>query len=225
METLSRQIWPADAKEISDLIHALIDGQFLVTLHRQGAHSLRSRILAIHTHRHVPYLLLSRPTELDNVYQISDLLFKLSGLPILGFSCPVTRDSELILATMLPTTLFSVELRHDPRLSALPGAMATFFVPGRSQVNVCQLQNISGGGVKLLGRLAHSLGKNDMIGPCTLSLSRKGAAFRREVTINAAEVIRVVQQGKDQGLGLKFALTESEEQQLQEQLAFLRQRK
>lgn len=225
MDTLSRQVWPADSKEILDLIHALIDGQFLVILHRQGGQPLSSRIIAIHSHRHVPYLLLSRPPALENVYQIRDLLFKLSGMPVLGFSCPVTRDSELILATMLPTALFAVELRQDLRLAALPGAMASFFVPGRSQVNVCQLENISAGGVKVLGRVAHSFEVNDMIGPCTLSLSRKGAAFRREVTINAAEVIRVVQQGEEQGLGLKFVLTESEEQLLQEQLAFLRQAK
>lgn len=223
MGILSRQVWSTDSKEIMEAIRALIDGQFSVTLQRQGARPLQSRLLAVHTHRHVPYILIARPPGLDNTYQIRDLLFKLSGVPILGFSCPVTRDSESILATMLPEALFSLELRQGPRLAALPGSMATFFVRGRALVNICHMENISMGGVKLLGQPTHSVRLHDMIGPCTLSLAGQDAVISREVTISSAAVVRVEQNGKQQGLGLKFSLTESEEQQMEEHLDYLSQ--
>ena len=79
------------------------------------------------------------------------------------------------------------------------------------------------GGAKLLGQPSHSVGLNDMIGPCTLSLAGQNAVISREVTINTAAVVRVEQQGRQQGLGLKFALSDSEENQLQEQLDYLTQ--
>ena len=223
MGNLSRQLWSTDSKKIMEAIRALIDGQFSITLQRQGDRPLQSRLLAVHSHRHVPYLLIARPPGLDNAYQIRDLLFKLSGLPILGFSCPVTRDSESILATMLPESLYSLELRQGPRLTALPGSMATFFIRGRALVNICHMENISMGGAKLLGQPSHNIVINDMIGPCTLSLAGQDAVISREVTINTAAVVRVEQQGRQQGLGLKFALNDSEEQQLQEQLDYLTQ--
>jgi len=223
MGNLSRQLWSTDSKKIMEAIRALIDGQFSITLQRQGDRPLQSRIVALHTHRRVPYLLITRPSGLDNAYQVRDLLFKLSGLPILGFSCPVTRDSESILATMLPESLYSLELRQGPRITALPGSMATFFIRGRALVNICHMENISMGGAKLLGQPSHSVGLNDMIGPCTLSLAGQNAVISREVTINTAAVVRVEQQGRQQGLGLKFALSDSEENQLQEQLDYLTQ--
>lgn len=223
MGLLRRQIWSTDPKDVMAAILALIDGQFAITLQRPGARSLPSRLLAVHTHRQIPYLLLARPPGLDNVYQIQDLLFKLSGLPILGFSCPVTRDSDSLLATLLPSSLFSLELRQGLRLTALPGAKATFFVPGRSLVNICQLEDIGLGGIKLLGQPAHTIAPQDVIGPCTLSLTGQEAVLSREVTINRATVVRVEQQGKQQGFGLKFALLDSEEQQLREQLELLSQ--
>lgn len=221
MGNLSRQVWSTDSKEIMDAIRALIDGQFPVTLQRQGERPLQSRLLAVHTHRHAPYLLIARPPGLGNAYLVRDLLFKLSGLPILGFPCPVTRNSDSILATMLPESLYSLELRQGLRLGALSGSMATFFVRGRALVNICNMEDISMGGVKLLGRPTHSIGLNDMIGPCTLSLAGQDAVISREVTISAATVVRVEQQGKKQSFALKFALNDSEEEQLREQLDFL----
>jgi hypothetical protein len=149
-------------------------------------------------------------------------LFKLEGMPILGFSCPVTRASDTILATMLPYALFSLELRQGNRTDLLPGSMATFFVHGRSQVNICLMENISMGGVKLTGQPTHALGCSDMIGPCTLSLAGQDAIIRREVTINQAAVVRVEQQaGKQLGFGIRFDLSNSEEQLLREHLDFL----
>lgn len=218
---MSRKSWSADPNEIMEAITALIDGQLPVTLQRKGARPLQSQLLSVHSHRQIPYILMARPAGLKNAYEVRDLLFKLEGAPILGFSCPVTRESDTMLATMLPQTLFSLELRQMARLAALPGSMATFFVRGRSQVNICLMENISLGGVKLSGQPSHALELNDIIGPCTLSLAGKDALINREVTINKATVVRVTQQGKKQGLGLKFELSESEEQQLKEHLDFL----
>ncbi len=223
---MSRQPWLTDPKEIMEAIRALIDGQFPVTLQLKGSRPLQSRLLAIHFHRQTLYLLIARPPGLQDVYQVRDLLFKLEGLPILGFSCPVTRASDTILATMLPFALFSVELRQGTRVEMPPGSMATFFVQGRSQVNICLMENISMGGVKLSGQPTHALGRTDIIGPCTLSLAGQDAVITREVTINRAAVVRVEQQGQKQlGFGLKFDLNASEEQQLREHLAFLGQDK
>ncbi len=218
---MSRQPWVTDPHDISEAIRALIDGQFAVTLQRQGGRPLQSRLLAIHTHRQTPYLLLERPTGLANAYQIRDLLFKLNGLPILGFSCPITRESDTLLATMYPEALFAMELRKGERLEALPGSMATFFVRGRSMVNICLMDNISIGGAKLTGQPTHGIKLNDIIGPCTLSLAGQDAVISREVTINKAAVVRVEAQGGQQVFGLKFELNDNEEVQLKEHLDFL----
>ena len=204
-----------------EAIRALIDGQFPVTLQRRGGRPLQSRLLAVHTHRQIPYLLIARPLGLTDAYQIRDLLFKLNGLPILGFSCPVTRESDTLLATMLPETLFALELRQRERLEALPGSMATFFVRGRALVNICLMENFSMGGVKLTGQPTHNIKFNDVIGPCTLSLAGQDAVISREVTINRAEVVRVESKGGQQVFGLKFDLSDSEGQQLQEHFDFL----
>lgn len=225
MVSMRRQPWLSDPNEVMEAIRALIVGQFPVTLQRQGGRPLQSRLLAIHFHHQTPYLLIARPPELTSAYQVRDLLFKLAGLPILGFSCPVTRASDTILATLLPQALFALELRQDGRLASLPGSMATFFVQGRPLVNISLMENISLGGVKLTGQPTHRLVCNDMIGPCTLSLAGQDALIRREVTINRAVVVRVEPQGRQQGFGLKFDLTGSEKQQLREHLDFLSQTK
>ncbi len=206
-------------------VSALIDGQIQITLQRQGDRPLQSHLVAVHSHGHVPYLLIARPSGLTNAYQVRDLLFKLNGLPILGFSCPVTRESDSILATMLPTALFALELRQGARHPALPGSMATFFVPNRPLVNICVIENISMGGVKLSGHPTHSIRLKDRVGPCTLSLAGQDALIHREVTINTAAIVRVEQQGRQQTFGLKFELNDGEEQQVREQLDFLIQLK
>jgi hypothetical protein len=223
---MNRQPWLTDPKEIVEAIRALIEGQFPIMLQLKGSRPLQSRLLAIHSHRQTPYLLIARPPGLADVYQVRDLLFKLEGLPILGFSCPVTRASDTMLATMLPYALFSVELRQGMRMATPSGSMATFFVQGRSQVNICLMENISMGGVKLSGQPTHALGCKDMIGPCTLSLAGQDAVITREVTINRAAVVRVEQLDRKQlGFGLKFDLNGNEEQQLREHLDFLGQDK
>ena len=221
MRLMSRQPWLTDQNEIMDAIRALIDGQFPVTLQRQDGRPLQSRLLAVHSHRHIPYLLIARPPGLKDAYQIRDLLFKLNGLPILGFSCPVTRESDTLLATLLPETLFALELRQRERLEALPGSMATFFVRGHALVNICLMENFSMGGVKLTGQPTHNIKLNDIIGPCTLSLAGQDAIISREVTISRAAVVRAESKGGQQVFGLKFELNDNEEQQMLEHLDFL----
>lgn len=221
MGFLSRFPWSTDPNDVMEVVSALIDGQFPITLQRHGARPLQSRLVAVHSHRDVPYLLIARPPELTNPYQVRDLLFKLNGLPILGFSCPVTRESDAILATLLPSALFALELRQGARQPAFPGSLATFFIPNRPLVNICLIENISMGGVKLSGHPTHSIGLKDRVGPCTLSLAGRDALIHREVTINSAAVVRIEQQGQQQSFGLRFDLNESEAQQVREQLDFL----
>jgi hypothetical protein len=220
---MRRLPWASDAKQIMEAVRALIDGHLPVLLQRQRGRPLQSQLLAIHTHRQIPYLLMARPPDLASAYEIRDLLFKLTGMPILGFSCPVTRASDTLLATMLPLALFSLDVRETARTTSLPGSMATFFVQGRSQVNICTMENISISGVKLSGQPSHSIARNDMIGPCTLSLAGQDAVISREVTINKAAVVRVEPKGGAQNFGLKLDLNESEELQLREHLNFLNQ--
>jgi len=209
-----------------EAINALIDGHIPVMLQRQDEPPLQSRMIAVHSHRQIPYLLLDRPPQLAHPYKIRDLLFKLNGMPILGFSCPVTRESDSILATMMPHALFALELRHGGRIAPPQGSLATFFVRGRSQVNISAMDDISLSGVKLSGELAHAIARKDTVGPCTLSLAGKDAVIRREVTIAKAVVARLEQAGgKTQRFGLKFELADSEEQQLREHLEFLAQNK
>lgn len=204
-----------------EAINTLIDGRFPVTLLCKGSSPLRSRVLAVHAHRQIPYLVLERPPQPIHAYQVLDLLFKLKGMPILGFSCPITRESDSILATMMPHALFSLELRQGTRLETPVGSGVTFFVGGRAKVNVCVMENISFGGVKLSGQLSHTLAVKDLVGPCTLSLAGKNAVVSREVTINKAVVTRFEQLGKQHSIGLKFDLSSSEEEQLREHLEFL----
>ena len=223
MGMLKLQPWLTDSKEIMAAIRTLIAGKVQVTLQRQVDRPLLSRVLAIHFHQQTPYLLIARPPGLASAYQVRDLLFKLEGQPILGFSCPVTRASDTILATVLPQALFALELRQEGRIVSPLGSMATFFVKGRSMVNICLMDNISMGGIKLSGQPTHRLGCNDLIGPCTLSLAGQDAVICREVTITTAAVVRVEQQGGQQSFGLKFNLNGNEEQQLREHLDFLSQ--
>ena len=219
---MNRTPWSTDAKEILELINALIDGRVPVTLRRTGAASLRTRITAIHYHRRTPYLLLARPQGLADGRAVRDLLCQVEGLPILGFSCPITREGERVLATMLPRSVFAVDLRAHPRFTPRDGSMATFFVRGRSRVSICMMADISMGGVKLVGTPTSPIQANDIIGPCTLSLAGRDALISHELTVNRASVVRLEQgDGGQLGLGVRFELSEHEEKQLKEQLDFL----
>lgn len=218
---MRRQPWSTDPKIIMEAIGALIDGHIPVTLQRQGDRPLQSRIIAVHSYRQVPYLLLARPPQLAQPYQVRDLLFKLKGMPILGFSCPVTRESDNILATMMPHAFFALELRHGLRIEAPHGSAASFFVGSRSRVNISALENIGLGGAKLSGQMVHVIGSKDIVGPCTLSLPEKDTVISREVTFNKAIVARVERRGEKQSFALKFELSPGEEQQMREYLHFL----
>lgn len=220
---MRRKPWTIEAKQIMEAVRAVIDGQLPVVLQLRRGRPVQSHLVDIHTHGQIPYLLIARPPGLVNVYEIRDLVFKLRGLPVLGFSCPVTRASDTLLATMLPLSLFSLELREMGRTSSPPGSMAKFFVPGRSQVNICMLENVSMSGVKLSGQPVHAIVRNELIGPCTFSLAGQEALITREVTINRATVVRVASQGQKQDFGLKLDLNDSEGLQLQEHLSFLSQ--
>ena len=222
MGWLRKHPWSTNQQDIMEAVTALIDDQIPITLQRQGDRPLQSRIVGVYSHCHVPYLLIARPAGLTNAYQVRDLLFKLNGLPILGFSCPITREGDSILATMLPTALFALELRQGARHEALPGSIATFFVPNRPLVNICVIVNISMGGVKLSGHPTHIIKLKDRVGPCTLSLAGPDSLIHREVTINTASVVRVEQQqGRQQIFGFKFELNDGEAQEVREQLDFL----
>lgn len=217
---MRRKPWSTDPKIIMEAISALIDGHFPVTLQFQRHRPLQSRVLAVHSHRQIPYLVLERPPQLTQASLVRDLLFKLKGMPILGFSCPVTRESDTVLATMMPHAFFALELRQGVRIETPLGSVATFFVGNRSRVNISAMENISLGGVKLSGQLVHPIGSKDLVGPCTLSLAGKDAVISREVTINKAVVTRINQSGNNQSFGLKFDLSSSEEEQLREHLGF-----
>ncbi len=223
---MNREHWSSDQKEILELINAAIDGNFRVTLQRDGGSPLRSRIVKIHYHRSVPYILLERPAELYNSRKVQDLLFKMRGLPILGFSCPITREGDNLLITMLPKTIFQLELRENQRQFPMKGSMATFFIRDRSRVSICMMENISMGGIKLTGTPSHSVEANDVIGPCTVSLAGRDALISREVTINKAIVTRAVisdGKGSPMQVGIKFDLSEYEGRQLQEHLDFFQE--
>lgn len=221
---MQRKLWSDDPKKIVEVINALIDGRVSVTLQGRQSLGLWSRIHTIHYHRNIPYLLIAKPKGLESARIIREVLFKMKGLPVLGFSCPITREAESLLATMLPQSVFQLELRAHERLVPLQGSMATFFTRGGSRVSICMMEDICLGGVKLRGTLAQNLAANDIVGPCTLSLAGRDALISREVTVNKAKVIRVdnPQNSSDQrGIGIKFDLQDYEESQLKEHIEFL----
>jgi len=219
---VKKKIWTNDSKEVMEAINALIDSKALVSLQCKGAPALRTRISKIHFFKNMAYLLLLRPQGLGSSRVIKELLFKLHGLPILGFSCPITRESVNVLATMIPREIFQLELRTSSRHEPLKGSMATFFIRDRSRVSICKMENISMTGVKLVGTPTHRLQEKDIIGPCTLSLAGQDALINREVTVNKAVVVRarnIEQTGNQLDLGIQFELSTHEENQLKEHIS------
>ncbi len=181
-------------------------------------------MLKIHYHREWPYLLILRPAGLENSSHIDSVLFKMSGLPILGFSVFVERESTGVLAMRLPDTLFQMELRKNARFAPLQGSMATFFIKDRARVSICTIENISMGGVKLVGRPTHHIKNGAIIGPCTLSMAGRDALIAREVTVDNAALMRITDKegnSSQSGLGLEFDLSTSETKQLKEHINFI----
>ncbi len=157
---------------------------------------------------------------------VREALVKIPGLPVLVFSCPITRQGPTTMATMLPTAVSHVELRAAPRLLSPKGSMATFFVTHRSRVSICMMDNISTGGAKLVGQPAHEVKPGDRIGPCTLSLAGRNALIDREVTIEEGEIVRVTANdgGTGQwGLGIKFTLDNRKRTELEEVMARIKE--
>ncbi len=221
---MQRNPWSEDPKEIIELLNVVIGGHVPVILQGRQVSGLRTRIHKIHYHRNIPYLLLARPQGQGNTRYVREVLLKIKGMPVLGFSCPITREGSNFLATMLPQAVFQLELRGGQRMVPLQGSMATFFTRGGSRVSICMMQDICMGGVKLTGSLAQNLAMNDVIGPCTLSLAGWDALISREVTVNVAKISRIedANDSTDQrGIAVKFELQDYEKVQLQEHLEFL----
>jgi len=220
-----RRLWSRNPKEIEEVLDALANLHVPVSLQLVGGYCLRSVVVGIHVHHELPYLLLQRPAALNSGEAVTAILFKIGGVPILGFSGQVSRETSQLLALDYPRELFQLELRKNERINPLPGSMATFFIQNRARVSICHMENISMGGAKLVGNPTHMLAVNDLIGPCTLSLAGRDALIAREVTINRAQVIRVNEDdGKvgQLGLGLKFDLAPHEERFLREHIDFLK---
>ena len=186
--------------------------------------SLRTRVIGLHYYRQRSYIILTKPIGLEDGQGIKELCFKIPGLPILGFSCPIIREAGGFLASILPSSISQIELRSSPRLSVPSGSMATFFAKGRAMVSICMMENICMGGVKLQGKPTISLKVNDLIGPCTISLAGRDALISREVTVNQAIVVRINSSGNNDRqleMAFKFELSDLEEMQLKEHIDFL----
>nr|MBF0222790.1 hypothetical protein [Desulfobulbaceae bacterium] len=131
---MKKKPWSDDPQIIIEVINAVIDGRVSVSLQGQQSLGLWTRIQTIHYHRNIPYLLIGKPKGLVNTKAVREVLFKMKGLPVLGFSCPITREADHLLATMLPQSVFQLELRSQERIVPLRGSMATFFTRGGSRV-------------------------------------------------------------------------------------------
>ena len=222
---MNRRIWSEDQNDILELVNALIDTKQLVTLQCKGKIRLKTKFIRIHLHNHIPYLLMHKPAEIVSSRNVRDLFFKMKGLPILGFSCPITREGDTVLATMLPGSVFNLDLRDGgERFCPLDGSMATFFVRDRSKASICRMEDISIGGAKLIGAPTQPVRVNDTIGPCTLSLAGVDALISREVTVNKATVVREIVGGENSrgGMGIQFEFEGKEEIQMKEQLERLK---
>ena len=188
---MQRSSWSEDQKEILELLNSAVGGRFPMTLQGRQCSGLRTRIHKIHYHRDIPYLLLLKPQGLVDTRLVQEVLLKLKGLPVLGFSCPITREASSLIATMLPQTIFQLEIRNNARLIPLQGSIATFFARGGSRVSISMMEDICMGGAKLMGAFAQNLAVNDTVGPCTLSLAGRDALISREVTVNKARIVRL----------------------------------
>lgn len=216
--------WSADPKQLLEVVNALIDGRVPVCLRGRMTPGLRTRIVKLYYFRNIPYLLMMKPEGMTNSKFVHDLIFKIRGLPVLGFSCPITREADNLIATMMPQALFQIELRQHERLTPLKGSMATFFTRGGSRVSICMMDNICMGGAKLVGSFANTLSVHDIVGPCTLSLAGRDALISREVTVNRARVVRleeVASSGDSRVIGITFDLQDYEEAQLKEHIDFI----
>jgi len=221
---MNRSLWTNDQKQIIEALNTLIDGGFATFLQRCSGKSLRTRVISIRDYHKRPYVVLTKPVELEDSRSIKELCFKIPGLPILGFSCPIIREGGGLLASLLPTHIFQIDLRSCLRLPAPPGSMATFFAKGRARVSICMMEAISMGGVKLMGNPTIALTGDDLIGPCTISFAGRDALISREVTINKATVVRIKSSGNNASqheMAFKFELSGREEVQLKEHVNFL----
>ncbi len=193
-------------------------------LRRTGAGTVRSKISGIHLHKQTPYLLLVRPPDLGDSRNVLELVCKVSGLPIMSFSCPVIMDGPHVMAARIPSKVYSLDCRAFPRIKPSEGSMATFFIKGGSRVSICMMADISMGGTRLVGKPNRNVMCNDIIGPCTLSLAGRDALITREITVDKATIVRLEEGNGRAGqleMGVKFDLNEREKQHLKEHVDFL----
>jgi hypothetical protein len=219
-----KKSWSKDPKEILDMLTNFTETGLPVSVQLNSNWVLRTKLLKIHYYREWPYLLLLRPAGLESSSHIDSILLKMNGFPILGFSPLIERESANVLAIRLPDTIFQLELRQNSRIAPLQGSMATFFIKDRARVSICTMENISMGGVKLVGRPTHHIKNGDVIGPCTLSLAGRDALISREVTVDNAVVVRVADEdghSSQTGLGLEFDLSKMEKRQLKEHIDYI----
>jgi hypothetical protein len=221
---MNKRLWSTDPNEILVFINTIIAGGLPVLLQMAEERSIRTKIAGIHFHHKIAYLLLAKPTGMSNARNIRGVMCKVVGLPVMAFSCSIASDGEKVMASMLPRSVYSLDCRAFPRLKPKDGSMATFFIKGGSRVSICMMADISMGGVRLVGKPTRSVQKNDVIGPCTLSLAGRDALISRELTVNKATVVRLEEDGDGAGqlgLGLKFDLNEREKLQLKEHVDFV----
>jgi hypothetical protein len=219
-----KKTWSKDPKEILDMLTNFAGTGLPLSVQLNSNWVLRTKLVKIHYYKEWPYLLILRPAGLESSSHIDSMLFKFSGFPILGFSALVERESENVLAVRLPESIFQLELRDNSRIAPLQGSMATFFIKDKARVSICTMENISMGGVKLVGRPTHHIKNGDIIGPCTLSLAGRDALISREVTVDNAIVVRVADEdghSSQTGLGLEFDLSKMEKRQLKEHIDYI----
>lgn len=215
------ELWTKDSKQILYALNSVAERSVSFAIQQKGRF-FATKALKLHVHKGKEYLIMERPEKLVSSLDISSILYKVKGLPVLGFKVSEVKASEKFLATLLPCEIFLVQRRRHTRYIAPKGSIATFFLPSRQRPNVCMLQDISMGGVKLHGGLNNSISKKDMIGPCTLTLTGYESLITRQVTLQSSYVVRnfAMRNGKVE-LGLRFDLNTDEEELLGVQLDYL----
>lgn len=215
------ELWTKDSKQILYALNSLAERGVSLAIQHKGRFFV-TKPVKLHDRKGKEYLIMERPAKLGFPHDISSILYKVKGLPVLGFKVSEVRVSGKFLATSLPREIFLVQRRQHTRYITPKGSIATFFLPFRQRPNVCMLQDISMGGLKLQGRLNSSVSKKDMIGPCTLTLTGYESLITRQVTLESSYVVRnYARRNGNVELGLRFDLKSDEEELLGRQLDYL----
>ncbi len=215
--------WARDSKDVMEAINMVIDTATPLFLQSKGSPVRHTRAQKIHIHKGIQYLIMKRPSQLQYSKQIDSAIFKMKGLPLLGFQIRITKETDKLIGASFPKEIYSIDLRQHPRHASPDGSLASFLVGSRPRVSLCKLLDISQGGLKLIGSPIYELNENDIIGPCTLSLAGTNRLISREVTLQKARITRVLSQGRDNRieLGINFELSEREGELLREYISYI----